>query len=203
MQQLLSTDSFKIASSSVLKELAVSCDLTDLEEVMILIFWTLIVTEILEGTSIYKLYSYVSLNRVCLFASDSGNRGIEFTLYHWKICTFYFSFTSEQGHTFLIRDYSQSSLGAKVLSPRRFTIEQDFLFLISDFSIFVVWSRVANVFVRNRSRVSKTQRHTPLVNFNRVSPRPRLYSQLSLRRTPRRGRWQEHGILLATVWLPL
>lgn len=82
MQQLLSTDSFKIASSSVLKELAVSCDLTDLEEVMILIFWTLIVTEILGGTSIYKLYSYVSLNRVCLFASDSGNRGIEFTLYH-------------------------------------------------------------------------------------------------------------------------
>ena len=38
MQQLLSTDSFKIASSSVLKELAVNCDLTDLEEVTIFFY---------------------------------------------------------------------------------------------------------------------------------------------------------------------
>lgn len=53
MQQLLSTDSFKIACSSILKELAVNCDLTDLEEVMIFFIWILIVTEILGGTFIY------------------------------------------------------------------------------------------------------------------------------------------------------
>lgn len=109
MQQLLSTDSFKIASSSVLKELAVNCDLTDLEEVMIFFIWILIVTEILGGTFIYIYDIYRLYRCVPLFASDSGNRGIKFTLYHLKRGTFYFSFTLEQGRTSLIRDYSQSS----------------------------------------------------------------------------------------------
>ena len=67
MQHLLSTDSFKFASSSVLKELAVDCDLTDLEEVMIFFIWTLIVTEILGGTfiSVYIsmcIYRYIDID---------------------------------------------------------------------------------------------------------------------------------------------
>ena len=37
IQQLLSTESFKVACSSVLKEMAVSCDLTDLEEVSLIL----------------------------------------------------------------------------------------------------------------------------------------------------------------------
>lgn len=36
ISSLLSTESVKIACSSVLKEMAVSCDLTDLEEVLLL-----------------------------------------------------------------------------------------------------------------------------------------------------------------------
>ena len=57
----------------------------------------------------YRLYGCAPLIRVWLFGSDSGNRGIKFTLYHLKRGTFYFSFTLEQGRTSLIRDYSQSS----------------------------------------------------------------------------------------------
>ena len=76
--------------------------------------WTLIVTEILGGTyiyiyNIYRLYGCAPLIRVWRFGSDSGNKGIKFTLYHLKRGTFYFSFTLEQGRTSLIRDYSQSS----------------------------------------------------------------------------------------------
>lgn len=36
MLSLLSAESFKVACSSVLKEMAVNCDLTDLEEVLLL-----------------------------------------------------------------------------------------------------------------------------------------------------------------------
>lgn len=35
IQSLLSVESFKVACSSVLKEMAVICDLTDLEEVLL------------------------------------------------------------------------------------------------------------------------------------------------------------------------
>lgn len=50
MKHLLSTtESFTVACSSVLKELAVSCDLTDLEQVLIL-FVCLFVTKTIQST---------------------------------------------------------------------------------------------------------------------------------------------------------
>ena len=86
MQHLLSTDSFKFASSSVLKELAVNCDLTDLEEVMIFFIWTLIVTEILGGTFIYVYISiciyryihiYMPVDAYARLSAECSTEGLE------------------------------------------------------------------------------------------------------------------------------
>ena len=78
MQHLLSTDSFKFASSSVLKELAVDCDLTDLEEVMIFFIWTLIVTEILGGTFIYiYIYIHMPVDAYARLSAECSTEGLE------------------------------------------------------------------------------------------------------------------------------
>lgn len=75
MQQLLSTDSFKIASSSVLKELAVNCDLTDLEEVMI--FFYLDSNSNRDSRRDFYIYMiYIGYTGVCRFLPLTLGTGV-------------------------------------------------------------------------------------------------------------------------------
>jgi len=84
-----------------------------------------------------------------LFASDSGKK--EYNPWVW---------------------YSWSNLGAKLHSPCCFIIEPaittGFLFFI----LLIVGNRVTNStpFAWNRSRVSETQQHTPIVNLRVYHP---------------------------------